>query len=326
MKPSQLFASSILPLLAFSIALSLEAAALAQPKPPEFKIPDSVVLEADLEYGRAGDRSLKLDLLRPRDQGEKVLPVIAHIHGGGWQAGNKETGRRMCALLAATGDFVCVTIDYRLTNEAIWPAQIHDCKAAIRWLRASADKYHLDPKRIAVTGNSAGGHLASLLGTSGDVAELEGSGGSPGYSSRVQCVADFCGPSDFMHFLDEKGAGGRSAVIKLLGGLPSEHPEVAKAASPVTYVSADDPPFLVAHGAEDGVVPLAQAETLVAALQKAKVPVTFILIEGAGHTIGGRELFERARTFYSINILGKAAQLSDAPIRMEPPQSAAPKK
>ena len=222
--------------------------------PPPFTPPKNVILEADVEYGRAGERSLKLDLLRPKDQGDKVLPVIVLIHGGGWRRGDKESGRWSMSGFAATGNYVGVTVGYRLSGEAIWPAPIHDCKAAIRWLRANADKYKTDPQKIGVFGGSAGGHLVALLGTSGDVKELEGENGSPGYSSRVQCVVDYCGPTDFLHFAEQAGAGGKVAVEQLLGGPPAEHQAEARAASPITWVSKDAPPFLIAHGTQDKTV------------------------------------------------------------------------
>ena len=118
---------------------------------PEFKMPESVIVEADVEYGRAGDRSLKLDSLGPRTKGTKILPVVVNIHGGGWQQGNKESGRRWLSYFVASGNFVGVTVGYRLTGEAIWPAQIHDCKAAIRWIRANAEKYRIWRKLAPAT-------------------------------------------------------------------------------------------------------------------------------------------------------------------------------
>jgi acetyl esterase/lipase len=288
-----------------------------QKKAPEVRIPDNVVLEADIEYGRAGDRSLKLDLLRPRDQGDKVLPVVVAIHGGGWQNGSKESFRGVPAAMAASGNYVGISVGYRLTGEAIWPAQIHDCKAAIRWVRANAARYKMDEKRIGVTGNSAGGHLVALLGTSGDVKELEGDCGNPGHSSRVACVVDFCGPSNFLTFLEQRGAGGRSAVIKLFGGPPSSHPEAARAASPVTWASADDPPFLIFHGTEDMTVPFAQGEAMSAALQKAGTSVTFVRVEGGGHGLQGRETNQRRRDFFERHLRGQNVDIPATPIAAE---------
>lgn len=286
---------------------------------PEFRLPPGVVMDADVEYGKAGDRSLKLDILRPKEPGGKPLPCVVNIHGGGWRAGSKEGARGTLAALAATGDYVGVTVGYRLTGEAIWPAQIHDCKAAIRFLRANAAKYHIDPQRIGAVGSSAGGHLVALLGTSGDVKELEGDNGSPGYSSRIQCVVDYCGPSNFLSFIGQKGDGGKGAVTMLFGGPPAEHAAAARAASPVTWASADDPPFMVVHGTHDGTVPFAQGEELKAALEKAGVSVTFIRIEGGGHGIGGRELYQRQRAFFDKHLRGQAVDVSADPIKAEPP-------
>src|SRR5262249_36362207 len=146
-----------------------QPAAVKQASPAQYTIPDGVALEADLEYGRAVERSLTLDLFRPKNQGTRTLPVIVYIHGGGWQQGNKNEGHRVLSELVQSGNYAAVTIAYRLSGEAIWPAQIHDCKAAVRWVRASARKYGFDPDRIGACGGSAGGHLAAMLGVTGDV-------------------------------------------------------------------------------------------------------------------------------------------------------------
>jgi acetyl esterase/lipase len=311
-------------LLALWVTVGLNGAGWAQEKKAQTRakpLPESVVMEADVEYGKAGERSLKLDLLRPKDQGEKVLPVIVYIHGGGWSGGNKESGRGMLASFVATGNYVGITVGYRLTGEAIWPAQVHDCKAAIRWIRANADKYHLDPKRIGAVGGSAGGHLVALLGVSGDVKELEGTCGNPGHSTRIHCVVDFCGPSDFPHFLEQKGAGGEWAVKKLFGGAPSEHAKEAKDASPVSWVTKDAPPFLIVHGTEDATVPFAQGEAMASALEKAKVPVIFVRVEGAGH--GGlnvAEVVQRQKSFFERHLLGKTVDISAEPVKAAPPK------
>ena len=281
----------------------------------DFKLPDNVVLEADIEYGRAGERSLKLDLLRPRNQGGKQLPVLVQIHGGGWKQGAKEGGRQALSNFAATGNYVGVTVGYRLTDEATWPAQIHDCKAAIRWIRANAKKYHIDADKIGAVGHSAGGHLVALLGTSGDVTELEGDNGNAGHSSRLCCAAVTAGPSDFPHFLEQPRAGGRSAVIALLGGTPAEKPDAARAASPVTWVSKDDPPFLIIHGTEDGTVPFAQGETLAATLKKAGVPTTFIRVEGGGHVPSHPDIGQRLRAFFERHLRGQTVDVSETPLR-----------
>jgi acetyl esterase/lipase len=165
-----------------------------------------IVVEENLTYGKGGDTELKLDLARP--QGEGPFPAIVFIHGGGWYQGGRQAYRTQIEQAAARG-YVAATISYRLmqfdqenrettTAAPIFPAQIHDAKAAVRWLRANAKKYTLDPERIGVWGSSAGGHLGALLGTSGDVEELEGSGGNLDQSSRVQAVVDWYGPTDFL--------------------------------------------------------------------------------------------------------------------------------
>src|SRR5207249_1056789 len=135
----------------------------------QMRLPDNVQKEADIVYGKAGDVSLKLDLYLPKAEAKKPRPVVVWTHGGGWQAGNKASGAARLAGLVATGDYGGVSVGYRLTDVTAWPGQIHDCKAAIRWIRANAKKYNLDPDRIGVWGSSAGGHLVSMLGTSAGV-------------------------------------------------------------------------------------------------------------------------------------------------------------
>jgi acetyl esterase/lipase len=281
---------------------------------------EKVILERDVEYGHAGQRALKLDLARPKQTSDKPLPVIVFIHGGGWQSGDKASGIPRLALFAVEGNYVCASIGYRLSGEATWPAQIYDCKAAIRWLRANAKKYNLDPDKIGVWGGSAGGHLVSLLGTSGDVKELEGDCGSPGQSSRVTCVVDFCGPSDLTVIPDVPQA---APVVKLLGGPLAEKRAEAKAASPVTYVSKDAPPFLIVHGTDDRTVSIRQAEILYEALQKAGVEATFVKIEGGGHGIGGPEVLERVTAFFNKHLRGQDVTISDEPIQFASPKGPA---
>lgn len=276
-------------------------------KPGKPTLPASVVQQADIEYGKAGEVSLKLDLYTPREESKKPRPVVVWIHGGGWEAGNKRSGAGLLAPLVAGGKYAGVSVGYRLSGVATWPAQVHDCKAAIRWVRANARKYNLDPDRIGVWGASAGGHLVSLLGTSGGVKDLEGDNGSPGHSSRVRCVVDFCGPTDFLTFVKDNPSMNRphSPVSRLLGGLVKDKEAAAKSASPVTYVSKDNPPFLIVHGTADTIVPIAQAEELDAALKRAGVDSTLMRIEGGGHNFGGPEVTKRVRAFLDRHLLGK---------------------
>jgi len=237
-----------------------------------------VSLQRDLEYIPGGHVRNKLDLYLPA-KADHPLPVIVWIHGGGWEAGSKEG----CPAVAFAGKgYAVASINYRFSQDAIFPAQIEDCKAAIRWLRAHATKYSLDPRHIGVGGDSAGGHLVALLGTSGDVKELEGTGGNLEQSSRVQCVLDWYGPTDFTQM------GGwqdkpDSPMAKLVGGPVRERKELAAKANPITYVSKDNAAFLIMHGDQDKLVPMNQSELLDEALRKAGVECTLIRVPGNGH-------------------------------------------
>lgn len=249
---------------------------------PRAQLPEGTKVSRDLPYIENGHERQRLDLYLP-ENADHPLPVVVWVHGGGWRGGSKDSGRRALPLVGK--GYAVASINYRLSQHAVFPAQIEDCKAAIRWLRANAEKYNLDPDHIGVWGSSAGGHLVALLGTSGDVKELEGNDGSPGQSSRVQAVVDWYGPADFLKF--QLSENSESAISKLLGGTIQDNPDKAKQASPVTYVSKDDPPFLIMHGDKDPTVPFNQSERLADALKKAGVPVTFQPIPGAKH--GGPE-------------------------------------
>lgn len=311
------------------ILLSLASVALAQPPrgllgkfAARFPaIPESVVLERDVPYGQAGGHPLLLDVLRPKQASAKPRPAIVFVHGGGWSGGKKTDALGRLLPFAASGDYFCVSVEYRLSGEAAWPAQIHDCKAAVRWVKANAAKYNVDPEKIGVWGGSAGGHLVSMLGLTGGVKQLEGDSGAAGPSSRVACVVDFCGPSDFLAIGKLQADAGRHAsgpVAKLLGGPIQEKQDAAREASPVTHVSNDSPPFLIVHGTADPVVPLAQAERLYQALKSAGRPVTFIKVEGGGHGIGGPEVQSRVEAFFDKHLRGQSVELSDQPIQASP--------
>ena len=255
----------------------------------QMRVPENVQVTRDVVYGKGGARDLKLDIAHPKQRPAEPMPVLVWIHGGGWRAGNKTGGMRRLLPFAQRGYF-CASIEYRLTGEAIFPAQIHDCKCAIRYLRAKARQYHLAPDRIGVWGSSAGGHLVALLGTSGGVKELEGTGGWPDQSSRVQAVCDFCGPSDFAAMVESKRPlsrdPSRAPEMLLFGGPFEKVKDKARQASPVTHASADDPPFLIVHGDEDPVVPLDQGFRMYKALLKAGASPDLYIADGVGHGIG----------------------------------------
>lgn len=290
------------------------------------KLPDSVKLEADLPYAGTDNPRQRLNLLLPRTPKEdRLLPVIAYIHGGAWLGGSRTGGHGRLVGYVASDEYAGISIGYRLTGEASWPAQIHDCKAAIRWIRANAKKYNLDPDQIGVIGDSAGGHLVAMLGTSGGVKELEGDlGAHKDVSSRVQCVVDLFGPAELLAM---QGADSKmdhdspnSPEGKLVGGRLSAKKDIAIAASPVTYVRPDNPPFLIIHGNKDPLVPYNQSERLSAALKKAKVECSFITVDGAGH--GGfrnPEVQKRERQFFDKHLRGVKATISEEKIPNQAP-------
>jgi acetyl esterase/lipase len=281
-------------------------------------VPENVVIERDLVYGDAGNRPLKLDLIRPKEKGDAPRPAIVFIHGGGWRGGNKESKVAGLVPFAASGKYVCASIDYRLSGEAIWPAQIHDCKAAIRWVRANAEKYNIDPNKIGVWGGSAGGHLVAMLGASGDVECLEGKCGSPDQSSRVTCVVNFFGPTDLATGEHVQGGKRPSAVDMLLGGKIEEKQDLAKEASPITHVDAKDAPMLTMHGTKDPVVPISHGERIHDALTKAGVESVLVKVEGAGHGFGGPEVDERVRKFFARHLLGEDVKVQSETIEASP--------
>ncbi len=287
---------------------------------------DDVKLEKDIAYAGTKNPRQALDLLLPKaPKGDAPLPVVVAIHGGAWMAGEKSQAVGSIMGLVASGDYAGVTVGYRLSGEATWPSQINDCKAAIRWVRANAEKYHLDPERIGVIGGSAGGHLVAMLGTSGGVEALEGDlGPYKGVSSKVRCVVNEFGPAELSTMGDAPSSIDHNAPnapeSKLLGEPILKAQEKAKAASPITYVSKDDPPFLIIHGDKDMTVPFDQSERLTKALKASGVDVLFIKVEGGGH--GGfrnPELPRRVRQFFDKHLRGQAVgTISEEPVANAP--------
>ena len=247
------------------------------------KVPEGVTVYRDLAYVTDGHERQKLDLYVP-ETGEN-LPLIIWIHGGAWRGGSKEHYTPMEYLKSG---YAGASLNYRLSQHAIFPAQIEDVKAAVRWLRANAETYRLDPNRFAAWGSSAGGHLVAMLGTAGDVKEFE-VGENLEVSSRVQAVVDYFGPTDFLQMDTHRLPDGLvhdapdSPESQLVGGAIQEHQDRVARANPVTYVSKDAPPFLIVHGNKDPLVPYQQSVLLNDALKKAGVPVTFYKVEGGGH-------------------------------------------
>jgi acetyl esterase/lipase len=287
-------------LLPFALLLGQSTAEAQKKAKPAPKLSEKVEWVKDVTFGKGGDRDLKMHILRPKQTPAEPMPVVVWVHGGAWEGGNKESGVFLLAPLAERGYF-CASIQYRLSSEAKFPAQIEDCKCAIRFLRAKAKEYNLDPERIGVWGGSAGGHLVALLGTSADVKELEGKGGWAGHSSKVHAVCDFCGPTDLIKIVG-KSDGAKGPVGKLLGGAPAAKKELAVLANPITHVTRDDPPFLIVHGDKDTLVPLNQSEMLAEALEKAGVEVTLHVAKGQGHGLGGPEVARVVREFFDAQL------------------------
>ncbi len=279
-------------------------------------LPPGVELQADIVYGEGGGRPLRLDLLRPHPPPAGPLPAIVGVHGGAFRGGTKEMILPRLIPFARRG-FLCASVEYRLSGEAIFPGQIEDCKCAVRFLRAHAAELGLDPDRIGAWGSSAGGHLVALLGTSADVADLEGGGGWAGHSSRVRAVCVWYGSSDLLRMggadTDTDYDAPDSPVSRLVGGPIQEHPDRAARANPCAYVTGDEPPFLILHGDADRVVPWRQSAILYEAL--GGTDVTFHTVRGAGH---GGPAFEHPATlrlvaaFFDRHLRPGAAAPADA--------------
>ncbi|MDB4679826.1 alpha/beta hydrolase [Planctomycetaceae bacterium] len=236
----------------------------------------------DIEYSKPDGKPQLLDLYLPK-KGDGPFPVVTWVHGGGWKNGS----RKNCpASWLVEHGFAVASIDYRLIP-AQWPAQIDDCRAAVRWLRFNADNHNLDPNHIAVWGGSAGGHLVAMMGTL-PPPDFETT------SSRVQAVCDWFGPTDLLtmppNVISKKRTAeqvAQSNGAKLLGAPVWTIPEKAMQASAFHQVSKGDPPFLIMHGEKDPGVPLIQSEMLHDALQMNGVESTLHIVKGAGH--GGKE-------------------------------------
>ena len=252
-----------------------------------------VQVDRNLTFASVNGRSLVLDLYRPEKM-DCALPVVVWIFGGAFRFDGRVAQQHAATWLTQHG-FAVAVISYRLSGEAIFPAQVHDCKAAVRWLRANAAAYNLDAEHIGAWGPSSGGYLSAMLGITGGVEALEGDLGNNKQSSRVQAVVDFYGPSDFLKMDEARLPDGQwhypadSPESQLVGAPIQEVPEKVRATNPITYVNASAPSFLILHGTEDLNVPVNQSELLFAALKDAGVDVTFFKLVGAGH--GGPQFY-----------------------------------
>lgn len=239
-----------------------------------------IVLQPNLTYGEVAGTELKLDLAMPK-AGNGPFPAVVFLHGEGWKAGNRQQMSHFVEGMAGLG-YVAVAVEYRLVPTARFPAQVEDCKASIRWLRANAATYRVDPDRIGVVGFSAGGHLASMLGVAGKKDGLEGAGGNGHLSSRVQAVVTFFGPTDFST-RDWSRDLEAEVIVPFLGGSSADVPDAYKRASPINYVTKDAPPFLLFHGMEDKLVPVDQSIVFAEKLKSVGVPTQLVVFQGEGH-------------------------------------------
>ncbi|HUR53095.1 MAG TPA: alpha/beta hydrolase [Gemmataceae bacterium] len=267
-----------------ALALALFTAPAFAQKPPT--VPDTVVFKTGIEYANPDGQHLKLNIARPKS-GDGPFPAVVCVHGGGFRAGNRESYDGLCIRLAQKG-FVAVTVTYRLAPKFPFPAAVHDTKAAVRWVRANAAKYKIDPDRIGATGGSAGGHLAQFLGVTADVKEFEGDGGNAGVSSRVKCVVNVYGPSDLTKSYGKSVDAAEVLPLFLGGNLETSRPLHLRA-SPLYWVTPNAAPTLCIHGTEDKYVAHEQAVWLIDKMKAAGVEAELLTLPGAGHGFKGKD-------------------------------------
>lgn len=247
----------------------------------------------DIEYARVGEQSLKLDFHVPR--GKPRSPLIVWVHGGAWRSGSK-SGMPLGKLVEE--GYAIASVDYRLSTEAKFPAQVHDIKAAIRFLRGHGSDWRVPSKKIVIAGDSAGAHLAVLVGVSNGHPELEGDVGTDRtQSSDVQGIISFYGAANLTTILSQSTPHGLKvrvpALELLLGDLPTNAVQLARVASPVFHVDRHDPPLLLLHGDQDPQMPINQSHELCGAYQKVKAPVQLQIVHGAAH--GGAAFYDAER-------------------------------
>lgn len=257
--------------------------------------PANVEFTPDITYATVDGEELKLDLARPKDA-KLPLPCVVVIHGGGWAAGNRKSHDNLTWELASRG-YVSATVSYRFAPKHPFPAQIQDVKAAVRFLRANAAKYAIDPAKVGAVGFSAGAHLSMMLGTMDKDDGYDDVGGNTDQPSKVQCVVSYFGPTDLLQPYPEAT---KPILQKFLGGTVEEKHDLAKAASPIYYVNAGDAPMLLLQGTKDPLVPHDQAVRMADALTKVGVPGRIELLLGAGHGWSGAEIGRTAAETYAF--------------------------
>lgn len=299
----------LLPLAGCGMVRAMIVQTYLEPDPPD--APAGVVAYRDNVFAVRGKRQLLLDVYAPKERGEGSLPVLIFLFGGGWESGNRHQAARFGLIDYATDGYVVVTADYRYLTEAVFPAQIADVKAAVRWVRSNAADYGIDAGRIGVIGPSAGGHLAALAGTANRPGELDPEGAAA-VPSHVHAVVDYFGPTDFLQGDAHRKPGADpwsapdSTVSRLIGAPIESAPDKVARANPITFIDGSEPPFLIVHGEDDGLVPLHQSRILHEALLAAGVSSELLVVAGGDHGYGGDfsedEHFERVRAFFGRHL------------------------
>ncbi|MCP5539884.1 MAG: alpha/beta hydrolase [Akkermansiaceae bacterium] len=293
---------ALLPAVLGLIALGPAPLGAQQARPePNFK---------DVVYGSENPASQRLDVYLAKSDDPAPKPTMIYLHGGGWRAGSKAPIPAFLARGVAEGWLSVVAIEYRFTDIAPHPAQVNDCVRGIQFARSKAKEWNLDPRRFGVTGGSAGGHLSLWIGLHDDAAKPDDADPVRRESSRVSCVVDFAGPSDWglLGTIDHK----HPAYRQLLGyepGTPAAEMDAAKKSdvSPVTFVSKDDPPVIVFHGDADDIVPIEHAKNVASLLEKSGVPVELFIVPGGKHNVAGgagEGVQERAYAYVREHLLG----------------------
>lgn len=309
----------------------------SKPAAPQVKLPPGVKMERDISYVPNGDAAQKLDLYLPEKPSERPLPLIVHIHGGAWVGGNKFP----CPVVGMVAKgYAVASVEYRFSQKAKFPAQIQDCQAAIRWLRANSKQHNIDSKHVGVVGGSAGGHLSALVGTAGGKNVFAPIGGNEDQSDRVQAVCDIFGPANFSTVMQHAAAdknirnifqfnSPKDPYSQLIGVSLEGNKEKTDAVSPVHYVSQDSPPMLILHGTHDALVPYAQSEEFAAALKAKGVEVWLQTLPGSGHGGGGfgkPAINALTQNFFDKHLKGadvKIELVPEADVAVEPPKPAA---
>lgn len=276
---------------------------------------EPVRFELDIPYAATQHPHQKLDLFTPAKKHSQKLPLIIFLHGGAWQQGDKSEGIDDLMDFVRSGRYIAASVNYRLIQDAAWPAQLYDCKAAIRWLRSHADNYGIDPQKISVWGRCAGGHLALMLGATGGKPSFEGMIGShANVSSKISAIINFSGVVDLPSLRKHIGKTSKEDILspeeQLIGGDLTTFIHAARDASPITYIKSDMPAVLTVHSQADQLIPFDQATMLDEILVRNDVQSFLIPLRDAGHDVFPKAAFKRVRQFLDRTLYGEDVVIS----------------